>query len=281
MQHYLSSLKRPLQQLQEDLYLLNNELVINYVDIDQDHSSQRDTDLEQSKKLLNITNEYEEQGKHVFHILSTEWENPQLQNIWKSMIEYKLGQCKRIFARQCTKQVLTPKEAKTFCLDNHIQGFKGGSIYEGLYYGSELVMVVIFGKSRYNKDIDLELIRLCTKKGLCVVGGASKLLKPYSFLSYGNRRWCNKNNNVYHHLADLIYLSDPCYYYNNNGKLYHRSSYMKHKLKDKLEYFNPDDTEVNNCYANGLTRIWDVGCVVYVKHFDNDVSFIPRKVTRQ
>ena len=32
-----------------------------------------------------------------------------------------------------------------------------------------------FGKSRYDKNHDVELLRLCTKPGYTVIGGASRL----------------------------------------------------------------------------------------------------------
>jgi hypothetical protein len=39
--------------------------------------------------------------------------------------------------------------------------------------------VISFGKPRYNKHYDLELLRLCSKTGLEVTGGASKLFKQF------------------------------------------------------------------------------------------------------
>jgi hypothetical protein len=59
--------------------------------------------------------------------------------------------------------------------------------------------------------------------------------------------------------------SPPSYYYLKTGeKLYHRSAFMKHKLPDKLEHFDPSATEVQNMYANGYRRIWDSGQLIFV-----------------
>lgn len=48
-----------------------------------------------------------------------------------------------------------------------------------------------FGKPRYNKNYECELLRLCTKNGYAVVGGAEKLFSyfvkthnPKSVISY-------------------------------------------------------------------------------------------------
>jgi len=64
----------------------------------------------------------------------------------------------------------------------------------------------------------------------------------------------------------FIQNSEPSYYYRSMSgfQLWHRSSFMKHKLKDKLEKFDPSLTEYENMLANGYDRIWDCGTKVYV-----------------
>ena len=59
------------------------------------------------------------------------------------------------------------------------------------------------------------------------------------------------------------HTSKVCYWYFKNGIMSHRSAFMKHKLKDKLDVFNPELTEVQNMYNNGFRRIWDCGTIVY------------------
>lgn len=126
-----------------------------------------------------------------------------------------------------------------------------------------------FGKARYSKA-DYELIRFCNKLNYSIIGGASKLLAHFrkhnkgSIISYANRRW--SNGNLYRKLGFTeTHISEPCYYYfkMNENKIYHRSSFMKHKLKDKLPIFDENLSEVDNMYNNEYFRIWDCGNYVF------------------
>ena len=40
---------------------------------------------------------------------------------------------------------------------------------------------------------------------------------------------------------------------------------MKHKLTKLFDNFDNLKTEVENCYNNGLRRIWDCGNLIFVK----------------
>ena len=127
-----------------------------------------------------------------------------------------------------------------------------------------------FGKPRFNKEYDYELLRFCNTLNTSVMGGASKLLSyfiknynPKSILSYANLRW--SMGNLYEKLGfTLISQSSPNYFYFNNDLILHsRIEFQKHKLKDKLENYNPDLTESENMYNNGYRKIYDCGNLVY------------------
>ena len=84
----------------------------------------------------------------------------------------------KIFARSCEITQIDDKTAKEFEILYHLQNACRGQILcYGLYYQNELVEVMTFGKPRYNRNYDWELLRLCTKSNLTVIGGASKLFK--------------------------------------------------------------------------------------------------------
>lgn len=247
-----------------DIYVPGHSLAIEFNGIYWHSSGTKEDDKRLSKYHLDKTELCESKGIHLLHIFESEWIDPIKKEIWKSVIKNKLGLSKRIYARKCELKDIDKQLANEFVEQNHLQGKCPGSIYKGLFYNNELVQVAVLGKTRYNNNYDLELLRLCSKIGHTVVGGASRLLNGLSFISYANRRW--SQGNVYNKLA-LTYIgtTEPCYYYVVKDKLYHRSSFMKHKLKDKLNYFNPKLTEVENCYNNGLRRIWDCGNYIYAK----------------
>ena len=218
---------------------------------------------EKPTRHLDKTNMCEHQGITLLHIFENEW--VEKREIWESVIRTKLGLNKKIYARQTVMRDVPLNEAKRFCEDNHLQGYAPCSRAVGLYTSDDkLVIIATFGPSRYNKKVETELIRMCSLKNLTVVGGASKLLKNETFISYANRRW--SCGNVYNKLGmRYVGTSAPCYWYVDRGFLHHRSAFMKHKLSKKLNTFDPNLTEVENCYANGLRRIWDCGNHIFVK----------------
>lgn len=64
---------------------------------------------------------------------------------------------------------------KRFLLINHKQGYAYYKIAYGLFYEDELVQLMSFGIPRFNKNYQFELIRDCSKYGIQVLGGVSKL----------------------------------------------------------------------------------------------------------
>lgn len=87
---------------------------------------------------------------------------------------------RRIYARKCQIWKLNISAANEFLREHHIQGTcRGQLVCLGLVIDKELVQVMTFGKPRYDKKFEVELLRLCTKPGYRVVGGASKLFKYF------------------------------------------------------------------------------------------------------
>lgn len=91
----------------------------------------------------------------------------------------------RIYARKCKIYKLRKEVAEDFLNRYHLQGScRGQLLCLGLVYEGDLIQVMTFGKSRYDKHHAIELLRLCTRPGLVVVGGASKLFS-YATSEYG------------------------------------------------------------------------------------------------
>ena len=132
-----------------------------------------------------------------------------------------------------------------------------------------------FGKSRYDKSIEWELLRFATKAGCTVVGGASKLLKhferensPKSVISYCDRRW-NTGNSYLTMGFTKKHTSSPSYHYTIDGvTIFNRVKFQKHKLKKVLKIYDETKTEAQNMADNGYYRIWDCGTTVFVKTYD-------------
>ena len=97
---------------------------------------------------------------------------------WDKVIQL-VTPTKKIYARQCQLvKVVDDKVANKFIKENHLQGQARGALLTlGLAYNDELVQCMSFGLSRYNKNYTYELLRLCSKQGVSVIGGASKMFK--------------------------------------------------------------------------------------------------------
>lgn len=127
---------------------------------------------------------------------------------------------------------------------------------------------MVASKPRYSRHFDLEIVRFCSKQNTRVQGGFSKLVKSLgsvSLISYADRRY--SRGQVYKSSGwQLSHISAPSYHYTNDYiNTFHRTSFQKHLLKDKLEIFDSSLSEWENMMINGWDRIWDCGNFVYIK----------------
>ena len=219
---------------------------------------------------LNKTIQCEEKDIHLFHIFENEWLNPIKQDIWKSKIAIKLhsDNIKKLNGRDGIVKEIDNTITINFLEQNHLQGYTSSFIKLGFFIKDELLGVMTFGKSRFKKD-EYELIRFSTKKYTIVRGLFSKFIKYFkknyninNLISYGNRRWTYKDK-VYNSLMKLESISKPNYFYVKGIEIYNRIKFQKHKLKDLLEDFNEDKTELENVLDNNYRIIYDCGNYKY------------------
>lgn len=135
-------------------------------------------------------------GIRLIHIYEYEWTDPECQEKIKQMLSIALDACsRRIYARQCEIKQITNKEAAVLNNKVHLQGHRNAQVTYGLFYKNELVQLMSFSKTKYNKNLkdanSWEIIRGCPGSNNIVVGGVSKLFKhfiadynPSSIFSY-------------------------------------------------------------------------------------------------
>ena len=85
----------------------------------------------------------------------------------------------QIRASKCNIKEVPKEEEKFFLKENHFQGYASSLVCYGLYFNNKLVQLMSFGKPRFNKNYQWEIIRDCSKKSLVVQGGVSKLWKYF------------------------------------------------------------------------------------------------------
>ncbi len=213
---------------------------------------------------VNKTNICDNKGIRLIHIFDTEWINFS-EKIKSLLLNLIITNSNRIFARRCIIKELPSSDCNLFLNHNHLQGEDKSSIRLGLFHNGELVSVMTFGKSRYDKTLEWEMYRFCNKLNISIVGGANKLFKyfvnrydPKSIVSFSDNRFFN--GNVYGKLGFKFKSnSAPNYFYFNKNRLYSRQKFQKHKLKNILEIFDSNLSEWQNMQMNGYDRIWDCG----------------------
>ena len=207
-----------------------------------------------------------EKGFSLFHIWQDDWDYK--KDLVKSMIRSKLGVCLfKVYGRNCEIKDVNHLEMKEFLNENHIQGSTNSKINKGLYHNNILVALMTFGKSRFNKKYDWELIRYCVLKDHNVVGGFSKLLKnfrkenPGSIVSYADISY--SNGNVYKVNGFVLEkINPPVYSYlvDHCEKRVNRTQFMKKNLKDFDQTMS--EKEIMKCL--GVLRIWNCGTYRFV-----------------
>jgi hypothetical protein len=267
----------------------NNKLEIDILDIDNNiaieynglmfhsfginkYSMFNNSDKESSEKNKHLikTELCEEQNIQLFHIFENEWLDNRQNLIWKSMINGKLGNHTRIFARKTIIKEIKLKDKyknitnkndnnliRNFLEKNHMQGYVASGINIGLFImneiidndglikkNEELISLMTFGKSRISKEYEWELLRYATKLNTTVVGGGSKLLNyfennynPKSLISYANRRW--STGNFYKKTGfTFSHNSSPNYFYFKPEELNKLNRINKSKNENYNEIIN-------------------------------------------
>lgn len=120
-------------------------------------------------------------GYHVIHVF--DWDDTdKVVQLLKDRVT--------VYARNCDIRVVSDVDTNNYLDMYHLQSTcRGQKIRLGLYYNNQLVSLMTFGKSRFNKNFEYELLRYCSHYN--VVGGAEKLFKhfineykPSSIVSY-------------------------------------------------------------------------------------------------
>ena len=206
-----------------------------------------------------------ENGYHCIHVW--DWDD-------KNKIIELLKDKETVYARKCELKEPTKQETDLFLNENHLQGTcKGQKIRIGLYYNNELIQIMTFGKPRYNKKYEYELLRLCTKNGYKVVGGAERCFKhfvddknPDTIISY-----CDNSKftgDVYKALNFILksFGQPSKHWYNGKTKTHITDNLLRQHGYDQL--FNTDygkgTSNEELMFENKFVEIYDAGQSVYI-----------------
>ena len=211
---------------------------------------------------LNKKKLFLDKGINIFMLWEDDWS--QKKDLIKSMIKNRLKSNTTIYARKTSIKEVSKSEADHFLVNNHIQGKSTDTYRIGLYYENMLVSLMTFGKRKFITSSDhIELIRFANMSNYNVIGGFSKLLKyfikqhqPEKIISFANLDF--SDGHVYRMNGfTQKSITPPGYFWSKDGKKYHRSNFMKHKLI-KMGH-DKNKTEVEIMHENKFYRVFDCG----------------------
>ena len=211
-------------------------------------------------------------GIRLLHIYSDEW--AYRSHVVTAMLHSLIGVTgKRVFARQCSIELVDDSDATNFYEDTHIQGAVNSPCYNlGLRFEGSLVAVMSFSRvtsirgSKASAEVR-ELRRFSTN--CTVVGGASRLLRAFlrSFqdvkevISYSDNRLFT--GGMYEKLGfTLTSVSEPSYCYVNPSVKWREEKYKftRARMVKRTGFtFDPGMSERDNCMANNWHRLYDCG----------------------
>lgn len=206
----------------------------------------------------------QEHGYRCIHVW--DWDN------WDKIVSLIRSTQNKVYARNTEIYVVkNMKLINKFLNDNHIQGtVRGQVLCFGLVKDDELIELMTFGKPRYNKKFDGELLRLCTKQDTIVIGGASKLFSyATKYFSLGKIiSYCDLskfNGTVYEKLnMTLDHTTSPTKIW-SKGTKYITSNMLASRGFDQLfktNYGKGTDNEIL-MLDHGWLPVYDCGQAVY------------------
>lgn len=175
-----------------------------------------------------------------------------------------------VHARKCEIREVDLKTSKEFLNTYHLQGYVKSDVQIGLYHNNKLISLMTFGRPRYNKKYEIELLRYVSIKK--VVGGAEKIFKyyinnynPSSAISY-----CDLSKftgSVYEKLGfKYDGYSVGKHWYNVKTRNHITDNLLRQRGVDQLLHTNYGKGTSNErlMIENGFVEIYDAGQARYV-----------------
>ena len=184
----------------------------------------------------------------------------------------------KIYGRQCVVKEVSNEEADEFLNTYHFQNTcKNQLIRLGLYYNGALVQLMTFGKPRYNKNYEYELLRLCSKTEYIIIGGSERLFKyfisnynPESIISYCDN--AKFHGYVYKKLGFILkdYGKPSRHWYNIKTKRHITDNLLRWRGfsqlhgDNKYQSASKGDSNEKLMINNGYIEVYDCGQSIYI-----------------
>ena len=200
-------------------------------------------------------------------------------DIVASMILNAVGKSEKIHARKTEAKIIDSKTARAFCEANHINGYAQSRLRIGLYRGDELVSVMTFSPSRYEKRQGAwEVVRFCSILNHTVVGGASKLIaaarkvvgpEMECLLTYADLMHGTGNGYKSCGFKEIGRTEVGYFWYEEKKQTREsRQKYQRHKLEKVFnETFPKEMTENDIMFSKGYRKLYNAGNAKFILEF--------------
>ena len=115
--------------------------------------------------FTNITNKYRDNGIRLMNLFDWRIDHTDSWEKMKMLLITAVGNPKKIMSRKCTVKQITNAEAKPLNEKFHTMGHRNAPITYGLYYNDQLVEIMSFGHSGWNRNLksegEYEILRGC------------------------------------------------------------------------------------------------------------------------
>lgn len=236
---------------------IESQKILIQLDTSALHSSVSDSNMH-----LNMSKNAEQNGYRCVHIF--DWDN------MDKMLELFQPKTK-VNARDCKVYKLNLDCTNEFLDKYHLQGkVRGQTLCLGLVKDGQIMQVMTFGQPRYDKNYDYELLRLCSRSGVAVVGGAQRLFKFATNLYELDNiiSYCDLSKftgNVYTRLGmKLIRTTSPQEIWSKGSKKV-TANLLRQRGYDQLFGTNYGKDKPNEVLMieNGWLPVYDCGQAVY------------------
>lgn len=250
-----------LNGLEVDFYIPDKKLAIEF-NGDYYHSELYKDKYYHQQKTIDCA----KQGIRLIHLFEHEWDDKVVHDKIINLINSKHNV---IYARQTKVFEISRIEATEFLKKYHLKNYAESTIHIGCHYNNELIGVMTFGTPRFNHNYQYELVRLCWKNDVAVVGGTQKVFEyfknnynPESIITYSDISKFTGNTYIKLGFKPIQPnpITEPNYIWYNPYTKDIKSRYetQKHKLIE-IGLGTENDTEVDIMHNHNYYRVYDSG----------------------
>jgi len=245
-----------------DLYCPELKLAVEYNGARWHSEEFKPDHLYHQKKSLAVS----DAGARLIHVWEHHWRDPLYRTRMEHVLRHALGLSQPVGARTLTLGPLDPSVSRELLHTWHAQGSVGATHHLALWDRDQVMAVMTFGRPRFNRDRDWELLRYCNRPGYRVQGGASRLLREFvrtvsgSVMTYAALDRTAIHDCMYARLGFVLDgFTDPGYCWVSGRQVVSRYQAQAARIGTLLPDVDLSLSENDRMRALGFCKLYDSG----------------------